>query len=247
MRNAACSSPAAPAPGWPRPTACPLAARSSRWRCCAACSPCASCCRRWSPPWSRRAFHGRTCRTRRCTAFPAYHGSVSVAAWALLAGPIVGLVSVVYVRAVAFADRHKPTGWRRLLAPVLALSRPRRGLDPLPPVARQRPRRRAAGLHRPDRAAAAAGAVRAAPGRHADLHGQRRPRRPVHPLPDHGRHARRGARPALVLALARRPAWTVRPARRHRDDRRHHPGPDLRHRADDGDDRLFPRRDACRC
>lgn len=53
---------------------------------------------------------------------PAYHGSVSVAAWAVLAGPIMALVSVVYVRAVAFADRHKPTGWRRLLAPVLALS-----------------------------------------------------------------------------------------------------------------------------
>jgi chloride channel protein, CIC family len=53
---------------------------------------------------------------------PAYHGSISVAVWALLAGPVVALVSVVYVRAVAFADRHKPTGWRRLLAPVLALT-----------------------------------------------------------------------------------------------------------------------------
>jgi len=28
---------------------------------------------------------------------------------------------VVYVRCVAWADRHKPEGWRRLLAPVLAL------------------------------------------------------------------------------------------------------------------------------
>jgi CIC family chloride channel protein len=53
--------------------------------------------------------------------FPAYSGSLSVTAWALLAGPVAGLVSVVYVRAVAWADRHKPTAWRRLVAPVLAL------------------------------------------------------------------------------------------------------------------------------
>jgi H+/Cl- antiporter ClcA len=53
---------------------------------------------------------------------PNYHGSISSAAWALLAGPLVGLVSVVYVRAVAWADRHRPKGWRRLLAPVLVLA-----------------------------------------------------------------------------------------------------------------------------
>jgi H+/Cl- antiporter ClcA len=53
---------------------------------------------------------------------PEYHGSVSVAAWALIAGPIVGLISVLYVRSVAWADRHKPAGWRRLLAPVVALA-----------------------------------------------------------------------------------------------------------------------------
>ena len=54
-------------------------------------------------------------------AIPAYPGSVSAAAWALLAGPILGLVSVAYVRAVAWADRHKPQGWKRLLAPMVAL------------------------------------------------------------------------------------------------------------------------------
>ena len=52
---------------------------------------------------------------------PVYHGSVAVACWAALAGPLIGLVSVVYVRAVAWADRHKPDGWRRVLVPVLAL------------------------------------------------------------------------------------------------------------------------------
>ena len=53
---------------------------------------------------------------------PAYHGSLSAAAWALLAGPIVGCVSVLYVRAVALADRRKPSGWRRLVAPVVVLA-----------------------------------------------------------------------------------------------------------------------------
>lgn len=50
-----------------------------------------------------------------------YSGSVSVAVWALLAGPLAGLVSVLCVRAVAWADRRRPTGWLRLVAPVLAL------------------------------------------------------------------------------------------------------------------------------
>lgn len=53
---------------------------------------------------------------------PAYHASVSVTAWALLAGPIAGLVSVGYVRAVAWTDRHRPKGAWRVAAPVLALT-----------------------------------------------------------------------------------------------------------------------------
>jgi H+/Cl- antiporter ClcA len=52
---------------------------------------------------------------------PAYPGSVSVAIWALFAAPVAGVVSVGYVRAVAFFDRRRPTGWWRLVAPVLAL------------------------------------------------------------------------------------------------------------------------------
>jgi H+/Cl- antiporter ClcA len=52
---------------------------------------------------------------------PAYPSSASIVAWALLAGPIVGIVSVGYVRMIAWADRNKPTGWRRLVAPTLAM------------------------------------------------------------------------------------------------------------------------------
>ena len=75
----------------------------------------------WSRHWSRPASRGPSCRTAQSTRLPAYAGSVSSAAWALLAGPVVGLVSVVYVRCVARADRRRPKRWRRLVAPVVAL------------------------------------------------------------------------------------------------------------------------------
>lgn len=53
---------------------------------------------------------------------PAYPSSVSVVSWALIAGPLAGLASVGYVRFVAWADRNKPTGWRRLVAPIIVLA-----------------------------------------------------------------------------------------------------------------------------
>jgi CIC family chloride channel protein len=52
---------------------------------------------------------------------PAYSNSISSIVWALLAGPIAGVVSVGYVRAITWADRSKPHGWRRLMAPVVVL------------------------------------------------------------------------------------------------------------------------------
>jgi H+/Cl- antiporter ClcA len=52
---------------------------------------------------------------------PAYPSSSSVVCWALLAGPIAGVVSIAYVHLVAWADRNKPEGWRRLIAPLIAL------------------------------------------------------------------------------------------------------------------------------
>ena len=52
---------------------------------------------------------------------PAYGTSPSSVIWALLAGPIAGVVSVGYVRAITWADRTKPQGWQRLIAPVLVL------------------------------------------------------------------------------------------------------------------------------
>ena len=52
---------------------------------------------------------------------PAFPHLWSVDLWALLAGPVAGVVSVLYVRAIAWADRNKPTGWQRIVAPSLAL------------------------------------------------------------------------------------------------------------------------------
>jgi chloride channel protein, CIC family len=52
---------------------------------------------------------------------PAYASSATVLVWALLAGPIAGLASVAYVRAVQWAYRNKPRSWRKWTAPVLVL------------------------------------------------------------------------------------------------------------------------------
>lgn len=52
---------------------------------------------------------------------PAYPSSLSSVMWALVAGPIAGVVSVGYVRIITWADRNKPASWRRVTAPVLGL------------------------------------------------------------------------------------------------------------------------------
>jgi H+/Cl- antiporter ClcA len=53
---------------------------------------------------------------------PAYSNSASVLVWALLAAPVAGVASVVYVRLVRWADQNKPHGWQRIIAPVIVLS-----------------------------------------------------------------------------------------------------------------------------
>ncbi len=52
---------------------------------------------------------------------PTFLNSGGALTLALVIGPLAGLVSVGYVRTVAWADRSKPTGWQRWGAPVLAL------------------------------------------------------------------------------------------------------------------------------
>jgi len=52
---------------------------------------------------------------------PAYVSSASIVIWALVAGPIVGVASVGYVRMVNWADRHRPQGWRRFTTPLVVM------------------------------------------------------------------------------------------------------------------------------
>lgn len=54
--------------------------------------------------------------------FPAYEMSASVIVWSLVMGPLAGVVSVGYVRAIAWADRPKPQGWQRLMLPLIVMS-----------------------------------------------------------------------------------------------------------------------------
>jgi H+/Cl- antiporter ClcA len=53
---------------------------------------------------------------------PAFRNSLSPMIFALIAGPIAGLASVGYVRLVTWADRTKPEGWQRILAPVVVFT-----------------------------------------------------------------------------------------------------------------------------
>jgi H+/Cl- antiporter ClcA len=48
---------------------------------------------------------------------PVYDFPPDVYLWAIVASPFIGLWSVVFVRAIAWADRVRPSGWLRLIAP----------------------------------------------------------------------------------------------------------------------------------
>jgi CIC family chloride channel protein len=50
---------------------------------------------------------------------PVYAVSPDVYLWAVAASPFIGLWSVAFVRAIAWADRVRPSGWGRLVAPPL--------------------------------------------------------------------------------------------------------------------------------
>jgi len=52
---------------------------------------------------------------------PRFDSSATNLALAVLVGAVAGLVSVAFVRTIAWADRNRPKRRRRLLAPVLAL------------------------------------------------------------------------------------------------------------------------------
>jgi H+/Cl- antiporter ClcA len=53
---------------------------------------------------------------------PAFGSSASVILWAIVAGPIVGVASVAFVRMIMWADRNRPHGWRRLTEPLIVMT-----------------------------------------------------------------------------------------------------------------------------
>ena len=52
---------------------------------------------------------------------PVYAVSPDVYLWTVIASPFIGLWSVAFVRAIAWADRARPSDWRRFIAPPLVL------------------------------------------------------------------------------------------------------------------------------
>ena len=53
---------------------------------------------------------------------PVYDISPEVYLWTLVASPFIGLWSVAFVRAIAWADRVRPSDWRRFVAPPLVFA-----------------------------------------------------------------------------------------------------------------------------
>ena len=51
---------------------------------------------------------------------PDYHFTGSLMAWALLAGPVIGLLSAGYIRLIGWVSYHRATGTTALFAPVIA-------------------------------------------------------------------------------------------------------------------------------
>jgi hypothetical protein len=153
---------------------------------------------------------------------PAYSSSASSIVWALLVGPIAGVVSVGYVRAITWADRNKPQWLATVDSARNRIGCAGRGIHLVPAVARQRQGYLATGVHQPGSAGFASGAACAEATCHRDVHAQRRTRRLVHAYSDCRRNARRCFGVCLVLVLARCASWTFRRARSRSGSRGHH-------------------------
>ncbi len=52
---------------------------------------------------------------------PSFPLSASLIVWAIVAAPFFAFASILYVRLVRWADKGKPRGWQRFLAPVIVL------------------------------------------------------------------------------------------------------------------------------
>jgi chloride channel protein, CIC family len=135
---------------------------------------------------------------------PTYDAHTSQIFWALLVGPIAGLVSVLYIRLIRSAHELRPAGWLRVAAPiavftalgVVAIAYPQvlgngKGVVQLALVG--------------SLAVGVIGGTEAA--RDGCMPGQWRARGTVHPDADPGRGTRRRPRRRVVADLARYAAW----------------------------------------
>ena len=52
---------------------------------------------------------------------PSFPLSASVITWVILAAPIFAFGSILYVRLIRWADKNKPRGWQRFIAPAVVL------------------------------------------------------------------------------------------------------------------------------
>src|SRR5579862_1068212 len=55
-------------------------------------------------------------------SIPSFPLSTSVIIWVILAAPVFAFGSILYVRLVRWADKNKPRGWERFIAPAIVLS-----------------------------------------------------------------------------------------------------------------------------
>ncbi len=53
---------------------------------------------------------------------PAYPFVAPELVWAVLAGPVIGVVSVGFIRLIGWVSLHRPTGWKAILAPLGAFT-----------------------------------------------------------------------------------------------------------------------------
>ena len=53
---------------------------------------------------------------------PTYDAHASQIVWALLVGPLAGLASVIYIRLISSAHALRPSGWRKVAAPIVVFT-----------------------------------------------------------------------------------------------------------------------------
>ena len=53
---------------------------------------------------------------------PSYAPSPSLFLWAVLLGPVIGLLATGYIRGIGWLSQHRLAGWRAIVAPVLAFA-----------------------------------------------------------------------------------------------------------------------------